>query len=101
MPLDNEDIKNWYEDHSEGIMVLVIVTVILGGFGGMIYYGALNWEKIPIVEREVIGLVVADEYTECVFLVDGKKYISHEYPCTYEVGEKVKTKFDNRITIID
>lgn len=64
-----------------------------------------EYTSTPTIEREVFSNITVDEYTECVFLIDGKRYTTHDYPCMYKAGEKVKTKLldgiKKRIIIID
>lgn len=99
--LSDDVIKEWANNHIDGLIVLIVTIVLLVGGVSLAYYGHDHWVSIPVVEREVFSNIVDDNYTECVFIINGERFVTSEYPCKYKEGEKVKTKLDGRIFIVD
>lgn len=92
--IKTDPVVQFIDRHWEAISCITVVCVL---FGALFIVGSnINekWEKIPYVDREVHTTVVIDEYTECVFLVDGERVITNKNPCKYKEGETVITKHD-------
>ena len=99
--MNSEYKESYFMEHPfvlAGIIGFTITTLFLIGT----YTMYLDYHEIPIVERTVDSLVNIDGYTECVFVIDGKKYNSDEFPCNNKIGETVKTKlWNNKVSIIE
>ncbi len=79
------------------IVLGLMVLMIWGGSEWLEYY-----DNIPIIEREVFTVIVDDGYDECLFIVDGERLLTNDYPCEYKEGEMVKTKvIGSKINIIE
>lgn len=90
------DIDNMVREHilKHKIGYITLTTFIVLGliFLAIIIDRSSNYIPPPIVERVVDSTLVKDRYTECLFIVDGKRYVTTEYPCLYHAGEKVNTQ---------
>lgn len=98
-------IKEHFENHFVLYLVMTIVIVLTIFIVNMGINEGKKYDETPTIEREVFSTITIGEYTECVFVIDDKRYFTMDHPCMYKMGEKVKTKLlDNsykRITIID
>lgn len=98
-----QDYQYWLDRNRDNVYIgLIGTTIIL-----LIAIGFIWWsgeiDKVPTIERQVFITVAADEgETECVFMIDNKRYMTSQSPCTYEKGEWVDTKLvGNTVYIID
>ena len=102
---DSNGIKIHLENHFALYVVMTVIVVFTIFVVNMGISEGKKYDETPTVEREVFSTIIINEYTECVFVIDEKRYTTNDIPCMYKMGEKVKTKLlDNsykRITIID
>lgn len=95
-------IKRLVGKHTDAAVILVMATIIFCVGYNVISHSIEVWKDIPYIDREVHAVVVVDEYSECIFIVDGKRLITHEYPCEYKEGEAVITRtIGNTIYVYD
>lgn len=83
-----------HDDYRTGAFLLVFFTFIIIGGAYAIDNSIKTWDAIQPTEHIVVAVVLDDGYSECVFVIDGKRIQTNLNPCKYAVDDVIQLKTD-------
>ena len=79
-------------DRHPMLLVFIIAFSVAGGLTFCLYLNVYAYEQLPITRHMIDSIVVKNGYTECVFIINEKRYVTDEMPCSYKPNESVLVK---------